>query len=287
VVRPLVGGAKNKKYGPITPQYIFVLITSIQLLILLLSEIMPEYITKDRFLQSAFLLTAYIIISITFDLYVDDAMSVSIELLRKINVFLNKFFYLIGMYKKNIQGKRIIEIPSDSVSQYYDDEQVYSNQISLETKLHMLDELESLTTTQDNDYYLCLPTRDAIIRSQYNINDMIQALEFDLYSLNHREKDIKVSKINYIDNDNVSTFVDADINANQVGYIRPTEPLDQMRYDAKNMLKNILNFCLFFNPIHTGTGGRTKSRTNKRKTNNKNKKRIARTKKSKRNSRSV
>ena len=91
VVGPLVGGAKNKKYRPITEEYTFVLITSIQLLMLLLSNIMPEYITKDRFLQSAFLLTAYTFFSVMFDFFVDDVMSVSIELLRKINVFLNKF----------------------------------------------------------------------------------------------------------------------------------------------------------------------------------------------------
>jgi hypothetical protein len=56
---------------------------------------------------------------------------------------------------------------------------------------------------------------------------------------------------------------------------------------TKNIFKFFLRFCLIHYNDNTRTGGRTKSRTNKRKTNNKNKKRKNRTKRNKRNFRSA
>lgn len=61
----------------------------------------------------------------------------------------------------------------------------------------------------------------------------------------------------------------------------------QMTDETKNVFKFFLRFCLIGYNSNTTTGGRTKTRNNKRKTNKYKKKRKLRTKKNKRNSKST
>jgi hypothetical protein len=215
---------------------------------------------------------------------------------RNLVVLLKNFYYVMGMHQENIvHGNRTITIPENLVtlidevpltrSVYLD--RIY-DQARLENRFN--NELQSLERRRKsvNDMFtIGLCTYEDYIELD-RIDKSIKNIKLDLHSLRHFENDTELIPTKYIDNNSIIVLpVDDNVIATQIGDIRSNDELVQISNDAKKIFKQILYFCLFLNPIDVGTGGKPKSRTNKRKTNNKNKKRIARTKKSKRNSRSA
>jgi hypothetical protein len=111
-----------------------------------------------------------------------------------------------------------------------------------------------------------------------NISEYIRILQGDLDRL-RQPRDLMLPA-EFIAND--LTIV-ADNNDNQSATHQ--DEIVPIRPETKNTLKFFIQYCLDnLRYNNTISGGRMKTRSNKRKTNNKNKKRIARTKRNRRNS---
>jgi hypothetical protein len=217
---------------------------------------------------------------------------------RNLVVLLKNFCYMMGMYQENIvQGNTIITIPENSVTPIDEvpltlrvfPDRIYNQDIYENRYNNELQGLLRRRKRLDDEYIFTVALCSYEDYTEMaELDESINNIRLDLHSLRHFENDTELIPIQYIDNNNITVPIEYDnVIATQIGDIRSNDLLVQISNDAKKTFKQMLYYCLFLKSNNTRTGGRTKSRTNKRKTNNKNKKRIARTKKSKRNSRSV
>ena len=245
---------------------------------------------------------AIAIVSLILNIYhlknddIDNEERTDTLLRRNLVVLLKKFYYVMGMHQENIvQGNRTITIPENLVTLIDEvpvtrrvlPDSIY-NQAAFEDRfINKLQRLEARRKSVNDMFTLGLCTYGDYIELE-EIDESIKNIKLDLYSLRHFENDTELMPIEYIDDNTIIVPLEHDnVIATQIGDIRSNDELVQMSNDAKKIFKRILYFCLFLKSNNTRTGGRTKSRTNKRKTNNKNKKRKNRTKKSKRKSRSA
>ena len=131
--------------------------------------------------------------------------------------------------------------------------------------------LAQYNTSQDYRIYSNLS-----VEEQNNLIRTINQIENELADLLQPAEFIYLEEVpnTLVTNDNFDARNDI--------VAHPIQVTDETK--KKNVFKFFLRFCLIGYNNNTTTGGRTKTRSNKRKTTNKNKKRKNRTKRNKRNS---